>query len=122
MDGRCSRGQVDTLHRRLYECTREGVARAREEAEAPREFMDAARAEPDLETFTRGIFVYPDSELPKPSVSSEVEIFDVSGSPLSLEPERISELSREETLRLASDGSCSKPPIRALQRASRAIA
>eukprot|EP00959_Pyramimonas_sp_CCMP1952_P205421 4295872-Pyramimonas_sp.AAC.1 len=84
--------------------------------------MEAARAEPDLEIFTRGIVVYSGSELPKPSVSSEVEVFEVAGSPLSLEPERISELSGEEILRLASGGSCSKPPIRALQRASWAIA
>eukprot|EP00959_Pyramimonas_sp_CCMP1952_P455075 9470979-Pyramimonas_sp.AAC.1 len=100
---------------------REDVKVARDESGATPEHVQAALEDPDLEIFTRGIFVYPDSELPKPSTSSEVELFDVLGNPLDMDPEQIADLSSDQVLRLVSDGSCSKPPIRALQRAAWAI-
>eukprot|EP00959_Pyramimonas_sp_CCMP1952_P007732 161399-Pyramimonas_sp.AAC.1 len=44
-----------TLHYRLYSCSRPDVAQARSEPEVPSQCLEAARAEPDLEIFTRGI-------------------------------------------------------------------
>eukprot|EP00959_Pyramimonas_sp_CCMP1952_P109643 2293429-Pyramimonas_sp.AAC.1 len=45
-------------------------------------------------------------------------MFDVLGNPLDMCAEAIANLSTDQVLRWASDGSCSKPPIRPPQRAA----
>jgi len=112
----------DTVHHRLYTCQLERVRDARDEAGVSQEFMNAAREFPDIPVFTTGIHIYQDSELPCPSTSSDVYLYDRQGNPLDMEPEEIASLTSSAPLRLASDGSSSMPLIRPLQRASWAIA
>eukprot|EP00959_Pyramimonas_sp_CCMP1952_P339977 7120101-Pyramimonas_sp.AAC.1 len=55
-------------------------------------------------------------------MSSEVYIYDGQGNDLDMTPEPIASLTTQAPLRLASDGSSTKPWIRPLQRAAWAIA
>eukprot|EP00959_Pyramimonas_sp_CCMP1952_P450441 9431570-Pyramimonas_sp.AAC.1 len=54
MDGRCECGQVCALHHGLYSCSRPDVAQARSESEVPSQFLEAARAGPDMEILPAG--------------------------------------------------------------------
>eukprot|EP00959_Pyramimonas_sp_CCMP1952_P129313 2704062-Pyramimonas_sp.AAC.1 len=102
-DGLCECGEPDTVHHRLYTCQLQRVVDARAASEVPDEYLHAARENPDNPIFTRGVHVYEDSELPCPSVSSEVFLHDGNGNLLDMEPEMIADLTSQAPLRLASD-------------------
>ena len=116
-DGMCECGQLDDVKHRLYDCQLPHIVAAREAADIPASFLERGSSSSDP-IFTQGLFIYDESLIPPPSCAPEVLIEDGRGNPLDIEPEELARLSTAPVLELATDGSCTKPALRELERAT----
>eukprot|EP00959_Pyramimonas_sp_CCMP1952_P034129 715350-Pyramimonas_sp.AAC.1 len=97
------------------------VVAARAEAAVSPLFIGAG-LDSDDPIFAQGMFLYDEEEIPPPSYSGKVVLDGPGGEELAVEVEGVASLVQGHRLDVAPDGSCTRPGLKELERASWSIA